>query len=52
MREVRVLVVDDEAAVGGFMRELLESWGLEAASVTSPALARETASHYDLVITD
>jgi signal transduction histidine kinase/CheY-like chemotaxis protein len=48
----RVLVVDDEAAVGGFMRELLESWGLEAASVTSPALARETAAHYDLVITD
>jgi PAS domain S-box-containing protein len=48
----RVLVVDDEAAVAGFMRELLESWGLEAASVTSPALAREAAALYDLVITD
>ncbi len=48
----RVLVVDDEPAVGGFMRELLESWGLEAASVTSPALAREAFERYDLVITD
>jgi CheY-like chemotaxis protein len=48
----RVLVVDDESAVGGFMRELLESWGLEAASVTSPALAREAFEGYDLVITD
>jgi PAS domain S-box-containing protein len=48
----RVLVVDDEPAVGGFMRELLESWGLEAASVTSPALAREAFERYGLVITD
>jgi len=48
----RVLVVDDESAVGGFMRELLESWGLEAASVTSPALAKEAFERYDLVITD
>jgi PAS domain S-box-containing protein len=48
----RVLVVDDESAVGGFMRELLQSWGLEAASVTSPALAKETFERYDLVITD
>ena len=48
----RVLVVDDESAVGGFMRELLESWGLEAASVTSPAFAKEAFERYDLVITD
>ena len=48
----RVLVVDDESAVGGFMRELLESWGLEAVAVTSPALAKEAFAGYDLVITD
>ena len=48
----RVLVVDDESAVGGFMRELLESWGLEAVHVTSPALAREASADCDLVITD
>src|SRR5688500_4763877 len=48
----RVLVVDDESAVGGFMRELLESWGREAASVTSPALAKEAFERYYLVITD
>jgi CheY-like chemotaxis protein len=48
----RVLVVDDESAVGGFMRELLESWGLDAANVTSPALAKEAFAAYDLVITD
>jgi len=48
----RVLVVDDESAVGGFMRELLESWGLEAVHVTSPARAREASADCDLVITD
>jgi PAS domain S-box-containing protein len=48
----RVLVVDDEAAVGRFMRELLESWGLEAVSLTSPARAKEACRDYDLVITD
>ena len=48
----RVLVVDDEASVGEFMRELLESWGLEAATLTSPARARETFTDYDVVITD
>ena len=47
-----MLVVDDESAVGGFMRELLESWGLEAVHVTSPALAREASADCDLVITD
>jgi CheY-like chemotaxis protein len=48
----RVLVVDDESAVGGFMRELLESWGLDAVNVTSPAIARDAFTDYDLVITD
>ena len=48
----RVLIVDDESAVGGFMRELLESWGLDAATVDSPALAKHAAEEYDLVITD
>jgi signal transduction histidine kinase len=48
----RVLVVDDESAVGGFMRELLESWGLHAVNVTSPALAKDAFADYDLVITD
>ena len=48
----RVLIVDDESAVGGFMRELLESWGLDAANVDSPALAKHAAEEYDLVITD
>ena len=47
-----MLVVDDEASVGEFMRELLESWGLEAATLTSPARARETFTDYDVVITD
>jgi len=51
-----VLVVDDETTVGEFMRELLASWGLEAACVARPqealdAVAREPG-RYDLVITD
>jgi PAS domain S-box-containing protein len=48
----RVLVVDDESSVGEFMRELLESWGLQASTAASPALAREAFADYDLVITD
>jgi two-component system cell cycle sensor histidine kinase/response regulator CckA len=48
----RVLVVDDESSVGEFMRELLETWGLQAATVATPARAREAAADYDLVITD
>ncbi|MBW8906228.1 MAG: PAS domain S-box protein [Betaproteobacteria bacterium] len=52
----RILVVDDEAAVADFMRELLSSWGLDAVASTDPrrALAAFTAdpSAYDLVITD
>ncbi len=52
----RVLVVDDETTVGEFMRELLESWGLEAASVASGQAALELVSaapgRFDAVITD
>jgi len=52
----RIRVVDDEAPVADFMRELLVSWGLEATAITAPrqALADFTAAPaaYDLVITD
>jgi len=50
----RVLVVDDEKAVGEFMRELLESWGLEASAMSSPAgvLERIAREPPDLVILD
>jgi CheY-like chemotaxis protein len=50
----RVLVVDDERAVADFMRELLESWGLEAAAVSSPlgVLERISRQPPDLVILD
>ncbi|MGZ5126322.1 MAG: PAS domain S-box protein [Burkholderiales bacterium] len=52
----RVLVVDDEPAVGEFMRDLLESWGLDALFVTSggqacAVFAREK-DRFDVVITD
>jgi CheY-like chemotaxis protein len=48
--------VDDEPAVGEFMRDLLESWGLEAVFVTGGAqacavFAREK-DRFDVVITD
>jgi PAS domain S-box-containing protein len=52
----RVLVVDDEKAVADFMRELLESWGLEATAVVSPLGVLECISRdpraYNLVILD
>jgi len=51
-----VLVVDDEAAVGEFMRELLETWGLDAnyAPGAQAALDLITAdpARFDTVITD
>jgi PAS domain S-box-containing protein len=51
-----VLVVDDEATVGEFMRELLDSWGLTAECVVRPQDALERVAsephRYDLVITD
>jgi CheY-like chemotaxis protein len=53
----RVLVVDDEEAVGAFMEDLLESWGLEVRLATNAAdaltLIGSSAEHrFDLVITD
>jgi CheY-like chemotaxis protein len=50
----RVLIVDDEKAVADFMRELLESWGLEATAMTSPlgVLERVARERYDFVILD
>jgi PAS domain S-box-containing protein len=50
----RVLVVDDEKAVAEFMRELLSSWGLEAATLNGPlgVLERVAREPYDLVILD
>ena len=52
----RVLIVDDEPSVAEFMRELLDSWGLEASVAGEPEAALEmvqvSAEAYDLVITD
>jgi len=52
----RVLLVDDEEMVRGFMRELLEGWGLEVAVAHNGAAAREAFARapedYHLVITD
>ena len=51
-----VLVVDDEAIVGEFMRELLETWGLRATCAASgPAaldLVTATPHRFDVVISD
>jgi len=51
-----VLVVDDEDAVAEFMRDLLESWGVEAVTASNAAEAREIFARepgrYDAVITD
>jgi PAS domain S-box-containing protein len=50
----RVLVVDDEKAVADFMRELLESWGVQASALSNPlgVLERLAREAYDLVILD
>ena len=52
----RVLLVDDEESVVGFMRELLEGWGLEVTARCSGPDARQIfadePARYDLVITD
>ena len=54
--EGSVLVVDDEVAVGEFMRELLGTWGLDTTFVSRPeeALDLVTAEplRFDVVITD
>jgi CheY-like chemotaxis protein len=51
-----VLVVDDEETVGEFMRELLESWGLQATCTSRPEaaldLVRTAPRQFDVVITD
>ncbi len=54
--EGSVLVVDDEESVGGFMRELLDTWGMQASCMSRPqealeAVMREPA-RFDVVITD
>jgi len=52
----RILVVDDEAPLAEFMRELLNGWGLEATAITNARKAlqafRADAHAFDLVITD
>jgi len=52
----RVLIVDDEPSVAEFMRELLDSWGLEASVAGEPeaalSMVRVSAEGFDLVITD
>jgi CheY-like chemotaxis protein len=52
----RVLVVDDEPSVAEFMRELLDSWGVEAIvageAETALSMIRVDTAGYDLVITD
>ena len=50
-----VLVVDDEQAVSTFMRDLLESWGLEvttAPNASDAVCACERDACFDIVITD
>ena len=51
-----VMVVDDEAMVSEFMKELLESWGLAVTAKPNGVEAKEafarTPDLYDLVVTD
>jgi PAS domain S-box-containing protein len=51
-----VMVVDDEQTVGEFMRDLLDSWGLQVTVFHTAGQARERFAaeplRYDLVITD
>jgi CheY-like chemotaxis protein len=52
----RVMVVDDDASVAEFMRDLLQTWGLNVAVVHDGFQARELVgrdpARVDLVITD
>jgi PAS domain S-box-containing protein len=52
----RVLVVDDEAPVAEFMRELLSGWGLEVALAATGAEALDAVARaperFDAVVTD
>jgi CheY-like chemotaxis protein len=51
-----ILIVDDEHAVGAYMRDLLESWGLDATVTNAPSdavsLFARDAQRFQLVITD
>jgi PAS domain S-box-containing protein len=51
-----VLVVDDEETVGEFMRELLDTWGLQAVCMSRPEAALEVVRaeprRFDVLITD
>jgi len=51
-----VLLVDDETSVLGFMRELLENWGLEVTALADPLEAKRIvesgAPPFDLLIAD
>ena len=51
-----ILVVDDEHAIAGLMRDILKSWGYEVACLTDSTKAlerfRESPDLFDLVITD
>jgi len=51
-----VLLVDDEAAVLGFMRELLENWGLSVTAIADPDEARRLVIanqiEFDLLLVD
>ncbi len=52
----RVLLVDDEAPVLGFMRELLENWGLDVTALADPESARQLfvagKEKFDLLLAD
>jgi PAS domain S-box-containing protein len=52
----RVLLVDDEDTVAGFMRERLQGWGLDVTALSSAAEARELFARapgdFDMVVTD
>ena len=52
----RVLLVEDEQSVLGFMRELLQGWGLEVVAASDPADALRWFSlepeRFDIVLTD
>jgi PAS domain S-box-containing protein len=52
----RVLLVDDEAAVGDFMRDLLQEWGLRVTLFEDPVAARDHFARdprgCDLVVLD
>jgi len=52
----RVMVVDDEGSVAEFMRDLLQTWGLEVTVAGDGSQARELVvrdpARFDLIITD